>query len=796
MDLKSNFEKFKKHFKAGGVFFAVWRGIKYFIFLIKVKIIKNRQKESVLPGIISISKDKIKIVYENKSVKVYWNNLEVTKCPGLNSAVNTLGLWTNSFEADWSILEKVGDFCKFKVVFKYLPVTQIWDLKIESEEEIQCNITMEVEEDIVIDEYRVVSFVSSNYKVWINGYEQGDFPQVRHWQDILLGESILDMVGARFPAGSVSLPPFVFVFRGNDFIKPLPLIQNTSKEIDAHVVGMRCCFAGEKKYWARGKHEFFSGSIFLFDKEEVLDKEMESFRRIEFKTVKNSLSNKIKIPKVLLVNFPWQRGEKWGVRAGSRWPHIKDVSESNYMPFPFFMAYAAALLKENDIEAEVIDAIALRLEEDKFMEEVLKKDFDFLVVETSVPSFYYDLKLLKKLFSFGVSIILCGHCPDIYNPEFLERNRFVNFVLFGEYEFTLLDLIRVLAKGTEDFSLINGLIWRDSGGKFVKNISRPPFDINLLPWPERESLPMEKYWDLPGDIPYPSVQMLASRGCPFSCSFCLWPQVFFGKRTYRVRDVDDCVSEMEYLVRKRGFKSVYFDDDTFNVGKQRMLEFCGQIIERGLNNVPWAIMAKADLMDEEILDKMKEAGLFAVKYGIESAAQDLVDRCGKCLDLKKAERMILYTKSLGIKVHLTFSFGLPGETKETIQRSIDYALRLDPQSVQFSIVTPFPGTVLFDQLDREGRIVTKDWSLYDGNHSCVFQPDQLSSSDLEEAKKYAYQLWLDHQRRKRGFWGDVERFFHHYQSYGVNKAVTKTIDYLGYLVFRRREFVVERWEEK
>ncbi|UCC41119.1 MAG: radical SAM protein [Candidatus Aminicenantes bacterium] len=358
---------------------------------------------------------------------------------------------------------------------------------------------------------------------------------------------------------------------------------------------------------------------------------------------------------------------------------------------------------------------------------------------------------MKKISSLDFPIVLCGPNQEIYKPEFLEKNNFIEFVLFGEYEFTLLDLIKAISKGKKNFSHIKGLIWRDEKNNVIKNLKRPPFDINLLPWPYTDSLPMEKYCDLPGNIPHPSVQMVTSRGCPFSCVFCLWPQVIYNSRTYRTRNVIDVADEMEYFVREKGFKSVYFDDDTFNIDSNRIIRLCKEFVKRNLHNIPWAIMARPDLMNEELLEILKYAGLHAVKYGVESASQELVNKCGsgKNLDLKKAERNIKYTKSLGIKVHLTFCFGLPGETKETIKKTIDYALKLDPYSVQFSLLTPFPGTTLFEELDKQGRIITKDWSLYDGNFSCVFQPDNLSPSDLEEAKHFAYKLWGDYRSNKK-----------------------------------------------
>ncbi|MBU1912677.1 MAG: radical SAM protein, partial [Candidatus Omnitrophica bacterium] len=282
------------------------------------------------------------------------------------------------------------------------------------------------------------------------------------------------------------------------------------------------------------------------------------------------------------------------------------------------------------------------------------------------------------------------------------------------------------------------------------NPMRPLADLDKLPWPLREGLPMDRYNDTPGDMPIPSVQIYASRGCPYRCKFCLWPQVMYQGNHYRTRDIVDVVNEMEYLVKEMHFKSIYFDDDTFNVGKERMLRLSDEIKARGLN-IPWAIMARADLMDLEILERMRDAGLFAVKYGVESATQEHLDRIDKNMDLKKTEEVIKLTKRLGIKTHLTFTFGLPGETKESIKKTIDMALKLDSVTVQFSIATPFPGTAFYREMKEKGQIVSENWDEYDGNHKSVVAFHSITKKDLEEAIRSAYRQWAIHCARRNPF---------------------------------------------
>jgi len=210
------------------------------------------------------------------------------------------------------------------------------------------------------------------------------------------------------------------------------------------------------------------------------------------------------------------------------------------------------------------------------------------------------------------------------------------------------------------------------------------------------------------------------------------------------------VDEMEYLIKERKFKSIYFDDDTFNISKNNVIGICKEIKERKFN-IPWAIMARADTMDEDMLIEMKGAGLHAVKYGVESAEQKLLDNIHKNMNLKKAEQMIRFTKSLDIKTHLTFTLGLPDETEDTIKKTIDYAIKLNPDTLQFSIMTPYPGTEYYKYLDAKGYIASKDWSDYDGASKSVIKTEHLSPGDLEEAKDRALRMWRKHKRKTRFF---------------------------------------------
>jgi radical SAM superfamily enzyme YgiQ (UPF0313 family) len=444
--------------------------------------------------------------------------------------------------------------------------------------------------------------------------------------------------------------------------------------------------------------------------------------------------------KIVIANLPWKSLYKTGVRAGSRWPHLKGPTEKDYMPFPFFMSYAASLLKENNFNVKLIDAIAENKSYRHFLSDIRKIKPHLLVCETSTVTLEHDLRYLERI-AGNIPIAICGPDINIRQFSFIEKYKFINYVFVEEYEFTLLDLVRHLKEG-RNLKDVLGLIYRDSD-RIKVNPSRSPVNLDELPWPMRQGLPMHRYNDTPGDMPLPSAQMLASRGCPYKCKFCLWPQVMYQGNHYRTRNVIDVVDEMEYLIKEMHFKSIYFDDDTFNCGRERILKLCDEIKKRRIDT-PWAIMARADLMDEEMLEKMKDAGLFAVKYGVESATQKLLDNISKNMNLEKTESVIKFTQKLGIKTHLTFTFGLPEETKESMRKTIDFALRLNPTTVQFSIATPFPGTIFYKEMKESGYILSENWAEYDGNYRSVIGWKDITKKDLEHVIRYAYRQWAVH----------------------------------------------------
>jgi radical SAM superfamily enzyme YgiQ (UPF0313 family) len=244
------------------------------------------------------------------------------------------------------------------------------------------------------------------------------------------------------------------------------------------------------------------------------------------------------------------------------------------------------------------------------------------------------------------------------------------------------------------------------------------------------------------------VQIHASRGSPFGCGYCIWPQILYGDGRYRARDPMKVADELEMLHATYGFRAFYFDDDTFNIGKERILNLCAEIKRRGLHTVPWAATARADTLDLETLHAMKEAGLAVIKFGLDSTSWEIADLCGTGLQIEKVDQAIAWCRQIGLKFHLTFTFGLPGETKETIEQIIQYAIDRSPDFCQFFLPTPLPGTRQFRLLKEKGLLLTEEWEKYDGNRFTVMRGEHLSREELEQAVKDAYCRWAEFDRRR------------------------------------------------
>jgi radical SAM superfamily enzyme YgiQ (UPF0313 family) len=375
------------------------------------------------------------------------------------------------------------------------------------------------------------------------------------------------------------------------------------------------------------------------------------------------------------------------------------------------MASATAYLRKKGIHAHLADSILTRESLDSYFHRIRTMPFDYVVIETSSPSINIDLTIAQEVAKHR-KVILAGPHATIYADELMAEHPFIFGVVKGEYEQNLHRLLEEGKGGVYDYDLMDNL--------------------DDLPFPYRDTT-IYRYSDrFPNTPPGPALQVIASRGCPFACIFCLWPPVMFQNR-YRQRQPGAIIAEIEEAFQRfPQLTSVYFDDDTFNIGKKRILEICEGMKRMG---IPWSAMCRADTSDRETYLAMKDSGCYAVKFGVESGCQELVDRCNKKLNLQVVEEMVQYAKSIGIFVHITITWGLPGETLSTIRRTREFYRRVRPDSVQQSYCTPFPGTPFYDMAQKAMDLKVVDWGSLDGAQGYVMDTEALTA---EELKKYAH----------------------------------------------------------
>jgi len=435
--------------------------------------------------------------------------------------------------------------------------------------------------------------------------------------------------------------------------------------------------------------------------------------------------------KVLVTNPPWP-GPGFGARSDVRWPHKRS---DKFIEYPIYLAYVVAVLKKAGIEVEFIDAVVEEMSIANFVEAAVRINPDMVVMECSTPSIKYDLlttKGLKEKIN-RVFTVLVGSHPTFFHQEIMEENGFVDAICRGEFDLTVRDLALALMKG-ENLDKVKGITYRDSDGIRI-NGDRPLIDnLDELPFPARDIVKNEHYRQgtFTGEH---CTTIVSSRGCPYRCTYCLWPRTLYGRR-FRARSPEDVVDEIEEIVEKYHVDEIYFDDDSLALNRRRILETCRLINERNIE-VKWIPQCRVDSMDEEVLRAMKKAGCHYIRFGVESGSQKMLDIMKKGTTLTRIENTFKLCRKMGIKTQAFFLFGIPGETKTTIRETIEFAKKIKPDSAQFAVVIPHPGTELYQVCKNNDWLKYTTWEDFSACHSLIETPE-LSRKDVERARIRAY----------------------------------------------------------
>ncbi len=438
--------------------------------------------------------------------------------------------------------------------------------------------------------------------------------------------------------------------------------------------------------------------------------------------------------KVAVTNPPWPGGG-FGARSNVRWPHKR---KDKHLIFPLYLAYTSALLQKEGFEVLALDAVEKELGIFDYVKKISKFKPDVLVMEVSTPSFNYDIETARQIKEKlpETFLVFCGSHVSFDHSNIIKNYNFVDGCVQAEYEFTIRDLCKAMKENTS-LKDVKGLTWRDkTNGKVIIN-SPMPFisDLDTLPYPDRKSFRIEDY-QMAFFCGKRTGVLLSSRGCPYQCSFCLWPETTSGHK-YRQRSAKSVVDEIEYLIKEEDVDSLFFDDDTFALTKDRMKEICSEIIKRKIN-VPWVCMGRVNTTDEEMVKLMKKAGCTQIFFGFESGSPIILRAIGKNITKDQMIKAVKATQKHGLVASGSFVFGLPPENKKTIKETLDFAKKLKADFVQFTLAAPFPGTKFYKEAMEKGLLDINSYSDLDGTQGQILRTEHLSKKELAGVIRKAY----------------------------------------------------------
>lgn len=420
---------------------------------------------------------------------------------------------------------------------------------------------------------------------------------------------------------------------------------------------------------------------------------------------------------------------------------------------PLGLLYIGSVLERMKHKVRLLDLDAEGLLTQELPEFLKNFSPDVVGLSFSTAMFNQALlvaKVVKE--TLPVPVVVGGIHPTIDFQSCIS-NKDIDFVVIGEGEITIQELISRMESGQRDFSDIRGLCFRKNG-QIIRTPNRELIgDLDTVPFPARRLLKNPEAY-VPADARRaPVAAVITSRGCPGRCTYCCTAQIF-GKR-FRARSVENILAEIEELIREYGVKEIHIADDVFTLNKRRALKFCQEVKKRNLDlTFVFFNGLRADQVDREILNALKEIGVISVGYGVESGNNRILKNIKKDIDLETFRRVYKMSREMGFQTWAFFMFGLPGESTETTRHTINFAKELDPDFAKFLILKPFPGSPIFEDLSSQGLITDFNYDHYGVYTPPVHHLPNLSAEEILFWQRRAYREFY---LRPRIIWKHIRR---------------------------------------
>ena len=383
------------------------------------------------------------------------------------------------------------------------------------------------------------------------------------------------------------------------------------------------------------------------------------------------------------------------------------VKKKNVILPEITIAYLAAIFRKAGWDFELTEITE--------KERVAEKSADLVLIPSSIVDCQHELAIAKDLKARGFYVGVYGAFASAVPEFFLSA---VDFVIKGEPEAGVLHIVneKKLPEGILEVS--------------------PVEDLDSLPYPDWSRFAINRYSYSPALNRRPVLAMLASRGCPYSC-FIYCPYAINSGRKSRLRSIDGVIGEMEYLKKEYGVRAIDFRDPIFTLNRERIIKFSKELISRK-SDIIWSCETRIDCLDKELIKIMRSAGLRHINAGIESRSEAVLKGSGRLpIEAGHQEEIISFCHKIGVSIAAFYIIGLDDDTKDSVGQTLDYAKKLNTLVAQFTIATPYPGTVFFEQLKNEGRLLTLNWEDYD-TYNPVFSHQFLSREELLALKEKAF----------------------------------------------------------
>jgi anaerobic magnesium-protoporphyrin IX monomethyl ester cyclase len=432
-------------------------------------------------------------------------------------------------------------------------------------------------------------------------------------------------------------------------------------------------------------------------------------------------------------------------------PPIREWAKPNV--FPLGLGYIASMLSNSGHDVEVMDINAHRWTPEDVEENIRNAEFDLVGIGAIVTVYKYVKWLISVLRKYHpTKKIIIGGSVGTSIPQIILEKTEADIVCIGEGEVTVMELLNIIQKGNDNLSSVYGIWYKDSKGNIYRNKPRTPIkDLDVLPLPFWDLFPMKTYLENPigapnrnkwidgssdQDMPL-SMNINGTRGCPYKCVYCYHDFMGAG---YRHRSPENLISEIKFLHDRYGITYFHFIDDEFVLKKRFIYDFCKEVKREFNGNITWGCAGRVNLMTEELIATMADAGCVLIGYGIESGSQKMLDVMKKGVTVEQAKEAIRLTKKYLGWADCSFIVGTPGETKETIQETINFCKEVDLAPEVIFFATPYPGTELYRMALEQGKINNEEeyiLNLGEQGEKIRVNFSELSDEQLWEAQEYA-----------------------------------------------------------